>query len=138
VSMYDKPLPVPDEDTKEFWDGCRRHKLLVQRCPQCGYYCFPPYPMCPKCQSVERCWVEVSGRGKVYSWAIVHRPAHPAFTKDAPYALVLIELNEQQDLRMLGNIVDCDIADIRADMPVEVLFDDVTEEITLPKWKLVR
>ena len=82
--------------------------------------------------------MEVSNRGKVYSWVIVHRPPDPTFTRDAPYAVVLVQLEEQEDLRMLGNIVNCSLKDIRANMPVEVVFDDVTEEVTLPKWVPIR
>ena len=62
-----KPLPVPDLDTKEYWEGCKRHELLLQRCNQCGHYRFPPSPMCHHCMSMSYEWTRVSGRGRLYS-----------------------------------------------------------------------
>lgn len=130
---YQKPLPVPDIDTKEFWEGCKRHQLLLPKCQDCGTYRFPPGPMCPQCRSTRTQWAVASGRGKVYSWVVVHHPILPIFAPEVPYAVALIELEE--GVRMASNIVDCRPQDIRADMPVEVVFEDVTSEVTLPKFR---
>jgi len=77
-------------------------------------------------------WVKVSGKGRVYSWTIVTRPVHPAF--EVPYAVVIVELDER--VRLVSNIVDCKPEDVYIGMPVEVTFEDVTGEITLPKFRL--
>ncbi len=138
MTTYEKPLPVPDFDTKEFWDNTKKHKLAVPKCPVCGYWSFPPYPLCPNCQSNDRKWAELSGKGKIYSWVVVHRTGHPDFQNLVPYAVVLVQLDEQKDLRMLGNMVDCKIEDIKADMPVEAVFEDVTDEFTLVKWRPIK
>jgi len=87
---------------------------------------------------MRREWSKVSGKGKIYSWFVVHHVTHPDFVDDAPYAVVLVELEEQVDLRVPSNVVDCASEDIYAGMPVEVVFDDVTEEITLPKFRRVK
>ncbi len=137
MGEYKKPLPTPDIETKEYWEGCRRHELLMQKCKDCGTYSFPPMPMCNVCHSMSREWVKVSGRGKIYSWFVVHHATHPDFVDDVPYAVVLVELGEQADLRIPSNMVDCLIEDIKAGMPVEVVFDDVTDEISLPKFRPV-
>lgn len=138
VIQYSKPLPVSDGETEAFWEGCRTHRLLIQRCPHCGYYCMPPYPMCPRCNSMDREWSPVKGKGYIYSWIVVHKATHPDFIIDAPYAVALVELDEQEDLRIPGYLVDWDSGDIQIGMQVEVVFDDVTEQITLPKWMKIK
>jgi len=138
MNRYKKPLPTPDIETKEYWEGCKRHELLVQRCKDCGTYRFPPMPMCPECNSMNKEWAKVSGRGGVYSWFVVHYATHPDFVDEVPYAVVLVELEEQANLRIPSNMVDCKIEDIRAGMPVEVVFEDVTNEISLPKFRPAR
>lgn len=135
---YSKPLPTPDRDTLPYWEGCRRHELLMQRCADCGTYIFPPLPMCPACTSMNREWGRVSGRGRIYSWFVVHHATHPDFVDDVPYAVVLVELDEQPGLRLPSNVVECSIEEIEIGMPVEVVFEDVTDEVTLPKFRPVR
>lgn len=93
--------------------------------------------MCPGCNSMNRQWAKVSGKGKVYSWFVVHRATHPDFVADVPYAVVVVTPDEQDDIHIAGNIVGCAAQDIRVDMPVEVVFDEVTAEVTLPKWRPV-
>ena len=138
MNKYKNPLPTPDIETREYWQGCKRHELLMQRCKDCGTYCFPPMPMCHRCNSMNRGWARVSGKGKVYSWFVVHHATHPDFVDEVPYAVVLVELDEQADLRIPSNVVDCRIEDIQAGMPVEVVFEDVTDDISLPKFRPVR
>lgn len=135
MEEYHKPLPEPTEETKEFWEGCRRGELLMQRCRDCGTFRFFPRPMCHVCNSFNREWAKVSGRGKVYTWIVVHRSRHPAFAKEVPYVIASVQLDEQADLRIIGNLEGIPIKDIKLDMPVEVFFDRVTEDIALPKWR---
>ncbi len=137
MAEYKKPLPSPDEDTREYWEGCKRHELLMQRCNDCKTFRFPPLPMCPKCNSMKWGWSKVTGRGKIYSWFVVHQPTHPDFVDDVPYTVVIVELDEQKGIRLPSNMVDCGPEDLKVGMPVEVVFDDVTEEFALPKFKVV-
>jgi uncharacterized OB-fold protein len=88
--------------------------------------------MCPKCNSTDAEWAPVSGRGKVYSMTVVQHPTHPAFA-DVPYAVVIVELEE--GMRMVGDVVDAKPEEIYIGMPVTVVFDDVTEDVTLPRFK---
>ena len=83
-------------------------------------------------------WAKVSGKGKIYSWFVVRHATHPDFVDEVPYAVVLVELDEQADLRLPSNVVDCKIQDIYSGMPVEVIFEDVTDEISLPRFRLLR
>jgi len=87
---------------------------------------------------MNREWVKVSGRGNIYSWFVVHYATHPDFVDEVPYAVVIVELEEQPNIRLTSNMVDCKIEDIEAGMPVEVVFEDVTNEVSLPKFRPVR
>lgn len=133
MTEYNKPLPAVTPEAKEFWEGCNRHELLIQRCKECGTYRHYPRPMCPNCHSLNVEWAKVSGRGKVYSFTVIHHPSHPAFL-DVPYAVVIVELEE--GVRMVGDVVDSRPEEIYIGMPVEVFFDDVTEEVTLPRFRM--
>ncbi|MBM2824967.1 MAG: hypothetical protein HW402_631 [Dehalococcoidales bacterium] len=128
------PLPVIDPDNAEFWQACKRHELVLPRCPHCKTYRYPPSPMCHVCNSMDVEWVKSAGKGKIYSYVITVQPVHPGFVGKVPFATVLVQL--QEGVFMISNIVNSDPYEIRIDMPVEVVFEDVTEEITLPKFKL--
>ena len=130
---YQKPLPQIDEVSRPYWEAAKRHQLALQKCQACGYYRYPPGDTCPRCLSGSLMWVKASGRGTVYTWTVFHKVYHPAFAGEAPYAVVAVELEEGP--RLLTNLVDCKIDDIKVGMPVEVVFDDVTEDITLPKFR---
>jgi len=130
---YQKPLPQIDELSRPYWEAAKRHELALQRCQECGYYRYPPGDTCPRCLSDSLEWVRASGRGTIYTWTVFHKVYHPAFAKDAPYAVAAVELEEGP--RLITNLVDCKTEDIEMGMPVEVAFDDVTESITLPKFR---
>ena len=130
---YEKPLPVINEDNAQYWDYCQKHELRMQKCTGCGYIRFPVSIVCPKCHSMEAEWTQLSGQGKVYSYVIYQMAYHPSYKEDIPYAVAIIQLAEEP--RMESNITNCKLEDIKIDMPVEVYFDDVTENISLPKFK---
>ena len=135
TTQYRKPIPVPDTDSKPFWDGCKQHELRIQRCSECFSYRWNPGPICYKCNSWNHEWVKLSGKGTIYSWIIIHQSNVPGFNEEVPYAVALIALAEQSDCRMTTNIVECDPHTIYNNMPVEVVFEDITPEISLPKWR---
>ena len=136
MSEYTKPLPIPSVESKPFWDGCKEHKLLLPRCNQCGSYRFPPTATCPKCLSTEWAWAKSTGRGKIYSFGVYHRVYHQAFEADVPYALVVVELEEGP--RLVSNVVNCPAEQLKCDMPVEAVFEDIAEDTTLYKFKPLR
>jgi len=135
VSEYTKPLPEITPAMRPFWDAARRHELVVQRCESCRTYRFPARDICSRCLSRDAEWVRVSGRGSVFSWAVMHQVYHPGFASEVPYAVVVIGLDE--GARLVSNLVGCPPDEIRADMAVEVVFEDVTPEVTLPKFRPV-
>jgi uncharacterized OB-fold protein len=129
------PLPAPDDATGPYWEACARGELRMQRCAACGHWRFPPRPMCPRCRSFADEWVAVSGRGRVFSWVVCHPPVLPAFRDRAPYAVVLVELEEDPGLRVLGNWRGAPPEAIAIGRPVEVVFEDAGEGISLPHWR---
>jgi uncharacterized OB-fold protein len=108
---------------------------VIQRCTGCGAYRFPPRDLCSACLSRAADWVEVRGRGRIFSYTVVHQVYHPAFAAEVPYAVVVVELDE--GARMTSNLVDCPVGAIRIDLPVEVVFEPVSDEVVLPKFRPV-
>lgn len=133
MAEYQKPLPIPNEDTKPFWDGLKDHRLSIQKCRQCGRFRFPPRVVCPHCMSLESEWVEVKGTGTVYSFTIVHHAYTPAYESEVPYVVAIVELEE--GVRLITNIVGCKPEQLEIGMPVEVTFDDVTPDFTLHRFR---
>ncbi len=134
MSDYRKPLPQPTPETQHFWDGCRDGKLLLQRCKDTGKAYFPPRPFSPYTGSRDVEVFEATGKAKLFSYVINHRPAK-GFEDEAPYAIAVVELEEGP--RMMTNIVDCEQTPeaLVLDMPLEVAFETATDEITLPKFR---
>lgn len=135
MKEYKKPLPIPTPWSQPFWDGCKRHELIIQRCKECQRFTFYPKILCPQCLSPNLEWVKSSGRGKVYSYTIVYSYGPTEFSEDTPYIVAIIDL--QEGVRMMSNIVDCPPESVKCDMEVEVVFDDVTENVTLPKFRKI-
>ncbi len=130
---YAKPLPIVDDDNREFWDSCKRHAMRLQQCSACGYWRYAPSPVCHRCSSFEHEWNAVSGRGTVYSFSVIHRAPSAAFADDIPYVYAVVELEEGP--MMPTNLVDTPTESVRIGMPVSLSYDDVTDEVTLPKFR---
>jgi len=132
---YRKPLPRVDEESRGWWEALQRHELYVQRCRACGTTRLPPRAVCPACLSSEVEWVRATGRGTIYSFTVTHQNQAPGFREELPYVLAIVELAEGP--RIMTNIVGCAPADVRIGAAVEVVFDDVTPEVTLAKFRPV-
>ena len=135
-------LPQIDEESRPFWEGTLAGELRVQACGGCARLRFPPRPMCPSCQSTDVEWKTMSGRGTIYSFVVPHPPLLPAYAAVAPYNAVLVELDEDPTIRMVGNLVTAaeaeinsvDPATIEIGAPVSVVFTRLTDEVALPRW----
>jgi uncharacterized OB-fold protein len=128
-----KPVPTPTRETQPFWDGCHKHELRIQRCAACGHNQFFPRIYCTKCFGDRVDWIKASGRATVLSFTIVRRPPSPVFADEVPYVVALVTLDEGPTL--MTNIVGCAPEKVAIGMPVEVTFDDWTEEISIPKFR---
>ena len=128
-----KPVPVPDAETQPYWDAASQHSLKIPHCDSCGEYVFPPRPGCPGCLGSPLEWVEVSGRGTLYSFAVMHESYMRGF--EPPYLIAQVELEEQPGLRLTANLVGCDPAGAVIGMPVSVTFEDRGAGISVPQFQ---
>ena len=135
AKAYRKPLPRIDEESRGWWEALVRHELYVQECGACGTRRLPPRAVCPACLSSAVCWVRSAGRGTVYSFTVTHQNQAPGFREALPYVLAVVELAEGP--RMMTNLVACAPEAVRIGMAVEVVFDDVTPDVTLPMFRPV-
>jgi len=136
MSEYKKPLPEVQPWSKAFWTASKQHKLLVQECQECNSKIFYPRKLCPECWSSNLAWSEASGKGKIFSFTLTMAGVEKKFQENLPYVLALVDLKE--DVRMMTNIVECKPEDVRIGMDVEVVFEEVSEEFSLPKWRPVK
>ena len=126
-------MPVPDETSAPFFQGARNHELMLQRCTACGAYLYPIKLRCDNCLGGDLEWVRASGKGKLYSFGLMHQIYHPGFTEEIPYNVAVVELDE--GIRIVSNIVGCPNSELRVDMPLEVTFEDINEEVSIPKFR---
>ena len=131
---YAKPIPMITPENERYWQGCKQHELWMRACQECGPY-FYPRDVCPKCGRRDVEWRQMSGRGTLYTYAIVHRAPMPGFRGDVPFITAIVELEEGP--RMMTNLIgiEPDPERIKVGMPVEVSFEDITDEISLPKFR---
>jgi len=132
MTEYALPLPEADEESREFYEGARRHQLMLMRCKSCGAFRLPSRPRCPDCWSTETEWVAASGNGKLYSFGIMHQKLHPQFVERTPYQFAIVELDEGP--RIVTNVVGVPDSELRVDMPVTVVFDDVADDTTIIRF----
>jgi uncharacterized OB-fold protein len=136
------PLPAVTEDSAGFWEGTAAGELRIQRCTNCGRLRFPPRPMCPNCNSLDHEWKPMSGRGRIWSFVVPHPPLLPAFADLAPYNVVVVELDEDPTIRLVGNLLatpdgqinEVDPNTIRIGEQVKVVFQPAGEDVVLPRW----
>lgn len=136
MSEYAKPLPAISEKTRKFWEGCKERRLLLPKCRSCGEVYYFPKGFCPRCLSDDIDWIEASGKGIIHTFSIVERPPSPPFSDDVPYVVAMIDLDEGP--RMMSNVVGIEPGKVRVGAPVEVVFEDVSDSVTLPKFRPVK
>jgi uncharacterized OB-fold protein len=133
MEMPKKPVPIVNPWARPFWEAARKGKLVIQRCKDCKKYIFYPRICCLHCFSDRVEWVEASGKGFVYSYTVVENNAPSAFIQDMPYVIAIVRLEE--GVQMLTNIVGCDPYQVRCDMRVQVTFEKLDDEFSLPKFR---
>ncbi len=133
---YAKPLPHIDEEMRPWWEAAQRHELYIQKCRDCGDLRFHPRALCTSCMSSRTEWVKSGGRGKIYTYTVTNQNGSAGFRDSLPYVLAWVELDE--GVKLLTNIVDCPPTQVKIDMPVEAVFDDVTPDVTLVKFRPVK
>ena len=135
----DRPIPQPmTPEAKPYWDGLKAGTLMLPRCDACGQAFFYPRVLCPHCQSRAITWVQASGKGQLHAFGIAHQSFNRAFKVPPPFVLAMIELEEGP--RMLSNLINVtpDPRVVKCDMPVEVVFTKLTDDVTLPLFQPAR
>ena len=129
------PAPRPQPESDFYWQKCKEGELWLRHCNACDSAYFYPRDICPRCFSRDTDWVQSSGRGIVHTFAIVHRGPTPPFRDRSPYVPAIVELEE--GARMPTNLVEveADPAVIRVGMAVEVVFEELSDAISLPKFR---
>ncbi|HEY7355798.1 MAG TPA: Zn-ribbon domain-containing OB-fold protein [Ktedonobacterales bacterium] len=127
------PAPVPDGDSKVFWEGVAQGKLLIQRCDACQRFIFYPRSICPHCFADTPSWVEAQGTGTIYSYTVVHRAFGP-FAGQTPFVVAIVELTE--GVRMMTRITGSEPGAVRVGASVRVVFTQADEGVTLPYFQL--
>ena len=128
-----RPLPTPDEASQPFFDAAKDGKLLLKYCTACSRYMNYAAEFCDACLSHDLEWKESSGKGTVYSFVIMHQVIHPGFAGVVPYNVAVVELEDGP--RLHTNLIDIENDQIQVDMPVEVTFDVLENEVTVPKFR---
>ena len=136
IDHSNKILPKPGPESIVYWDGCRRHELLIQCCIDCNHFQFYPRIICTSCMSQNVEWIKASGRGQVVSYTVVRRPVSAAYKAETPYVVALVQLEEGP--KMMSNIVNCDPANVKIGLAVEVIFEDWSDEISIPKFQQIK
>lgn len=130
-STSHRPAPMPELLLdEEFWGFCSDHRLCFQCCKSCSTWRHLPRSMCAACGSPEWEWLESSGRGHIYSWTITHQAALPSFADQVPYAVAVVELEE--GVRMVSGVQGIALDEIEIDLPVEVAFETISEDMSIP------
>ncbi len=129
-----KALPQATPETAAYWEGCKQHELRIQFCTSCKQYFFYPRSLCPYCLGEALEWRTVSGNGTLLTYVLSARPA-PGFEQELPYAIAIVQLEEGPHL--MTNLVNTELTPqhLPVGLPVEVVFEDVNEQVTLPKFQ---
>jgi len=133
---YSKPLPQIDEENRWFWEALKRHELYLQKCRDCSEQRYYPRALCPECLSPRTEYVRSSSKGEIYTFTVTYQNQAAGFRESLPYVLGYVELSE--GIKVLTNVIDCKPEDVRIGMPVEVVYEDVTPEVTLAKFRPAR
>ena len=134
-----KPAPIPTPENSFYWEKCQQHELWVRKCNDCNQAYFYPRDICPNCFSRNTAWIQCSGKGTLHTFGVVVRPPHRAWTEDVPFVVAMVDLEE--GCRMPTNLVQSDVdpsnpgEKIKVGMPVEVVWEDRTDKISLPMFR---
>jgi uncharacterized OB-fold protein len=131
----EKPVPVPDDLTQPFWAAAKEHRLVIQRCGECGYYNHPPRPVCERCSSARLEFAPVSGRATIYTFTIMHQPSVAGFESEVPYVNIVVELEEQPLLLMVSNLPQSDLSRVRIGGRAELWFEDRDAGLVVPQFR---
>lgn len=135
-SKVTRPIPVPNEWTRPFWEAAKQGALKLQRCQACGKFQHPPYATCVNCVSCELAFEPVSGKGAIYAYTIMYHTGDKRFASAVPYASIVVELDDAPGALMAANLLGVPYTEAKVGRRVEVVFEKLNEDITLPQFRL--
>jgi len=130
------PVPAASAETMGWWEAAASHRLVVQRCQECGCTRHPPGPRCPGCRSAAWEWLTLAGTGTVYTYTIVHQAFIPALAGTVPYVVAVVELDGADGARLVSNVVDAEPTEVSVGARVGVVWEDMGPELALPRFRL--
>jgi len=136
-SKVTRPIPVPNEWTKPFWDAARRGVLELQRCQSCGHFQHPPYATCTQCVATDLKFEPVRGVGTIYAYTIMYHTGDKRFAPAVPYASIIVELDDAPGALLAGNLLEAPYTEAKVGRRVEVVFEKLNDDTTLPQFRLV-
>jgi uncharacterized OB-fold protein len=137
-SQVTRPIPVPNDYTKPFWESARHGVLSLQRCQACGHFQHPPYATCVRCMAIDLRFEPVSGRGAIYAYTIMYHTGDQRFAPAVPYASIIVELDDAPGALLAANLLESPYTEAKVGRRVEVLFERLNADITLPQFRLAR
>src|SRR3954463_6485754 len=137
-SKVTRPIPVPNEWTKPFWEAAKRGGLGLQRCQSCGHFQHPHFAPCTQCVGVDSKLEPVRGEGAIYAYTIMYHTGDKRFASAVPYASIIVELDDAPGALMAGNLLYADYTEANVGRRVEVVFEKLNDDITLPQFRLAR
>jgi uncharacterized OB-fold protein len=124
---------LADAITLPFWQAASEHRLVVQRCTSCEHTRLPPAPLCPECRSTDSDWQEVSGRGEVYTYTLVHRAI--AAGQELPFVIAVVALEDAGGVRIISNLVEVSPDELEIGLPVELVWEDMSANLAIPRFR---
>lgn len=131
-----RPIPIPNDLTRPYWEAAKQGVLALQHCRSCGSHNYPPYPVCMNCMSTELKFEPVRGKGTIYTYTIMYHTGDKRFSPAVPYACIVVEMDEAKGCLLAGNLLDSPYTEARVGRRVEVIFEKLNEEISLPQFRL--
>lgn len=140
VKTHAKPLPSIDPDTAPYWRAAKEHRLSLMRCVETQRFIHPPGPGSPFTGGTETEWVDLGSdiTGTLYSYIVVYRAFARGFAEDVPYVTALVDIDQAPGARIIANILDADPETLTIGQPLRMTWIDVTEDVTLPQWEIMR
>ena len=129
------PMPAANAETIGWWEAAANHRLVVQRCTQCGATRHPPGPVCPRCRAMTSEWATVPGTGTVFTYTVVRQAFIPSLSDKLPYIVIAVELDGAHGVRMVSNLVDVEPEEVSVGMSVEVVWEDMGPELAVPRFR---
>ncbi|MCB1743136.1 MAG: OB-fold domain-containing protein [Gammaproteobacteria bacterium] len=137
-SRVTRPIPVPNEWTAPFWDAARQGVLALQRCQRCKHFQHPPYATCVNCMANALAFEPVRGTGTIYAYTIMYHAGDKRFASAIPYASIIVELDDAPGALLAGNLLDAEYTEAKVGRRVEVVFERLNDDITLPQFRLAQ